>query len=130
VDFQNVIFISAELKSLDKNANLERTALLRDELLKNGYSFELVKVNGSSSFMVVTNQLEQMISLAKKLKQDSIVISDRQRTTFVVTIADKKPTKLGKLCRVTKETAADLERSGGFFLIVTDNQVPYYYSAS
>lgn len=130
MNFENVIFISAELSSLDKTANLERTQLLRDKLLELGLSFELIKDGASdkTTFMVVTDQLERMISLAKDLKQDTIVISDRQRTTFVVSTADKKPTKLGKLCRVPKETAVDLKKSGGFFLIVSDAQALYYYS--
>jgi hypothetical protein len=116
VNYQNVIIISGEVSEV------------RSELLSLGMSFELVNLKGSPSFLVVTNQLEQMISLAKKLKQDTITISDRQRTTFVVSTADKKPTKLGKLCRISKETAAEIKNSGGFFLVVTDNQVPYYYS--
>lgn len=116
MNYQNVIFISGEQSTL------------RNELRRLGLAFELVQLNGKSTFMVVTNQLGQMISLAKKLKSDTITISDRQRTTFVVSISDKKPTKLGKLCRVSKETAANLKQSGGFFLIVTENQVQYYYS--
>lgn len=117
MNYSNVVFITGEI------------TLLRAELLKLGLSYELVQMNGKPTFMVVTNQLGQMISLAKKVKADTITISDRQRSTFVVSVVDKKPTKLGKLCRVSKETATQLKQSGGFFLIVTDNQTPYYYTA-
>jgi hypothetical protein len=70
-----IVVISAEIAGLDYHANLERTNELRYELLKLGYSIVGIKQvkDGKSlqSFIVVTNDPDDLVPLAKKFGQKS-----------------------------------------------------------
>lgn len=77
--------------------------------------------------MVVTKKLKPMKKLAKEFKQDKIYISDSRRSLFSVSIGDFSPTKLGTLKRSVLTNAAGTNTTGGFCLIVSEDNQTYHY---
>lgn len=127
---ENVVFISSHLAGLDYHGQEELRSKLRLDIINMGLDFFPATINGQKYFAVVTNQLGMMKLLAKKYDQGKIYISDSRRTTFVVSLADNSPTKLGTLKRsLSQPTTSGVSStgSGSFCLIVTDSNKDYYY---
>lgn len=125
---ENVVFISSHLDGLDYHGQEELRSKLRLDLTKLGLEFYPTVINGKKHFMAVTNKLEPMKALAKTYNQSTIYISDNRRATFVVSLVDNSPTKLGTLKRSLSQTPSESEASKGTFcLIVTQDNKDYYY---
>lgn len=128
---ENIVFVSSHLDGLDYHAQEERRSQLRLALLNMGLDFYPVKINDQKFFMVTTKNLSAMKNLAKKFDQGKIYISDNRRTTFVVSLADNSPTKLGTLKRSSLSqpgSGVSTTGTGSFCLIVTQDNKDYYYS--
>ena len=127
---ENIVFVSSHLSGLDFHGQEELRSKLRLDLINMGLNFFPATINGQKYFMVPTKHLAAMKLLAKKYNQSNIYISDNRRTTFVVSLADNSPTKLGTLKRSLSQPAPGAQNtgSGPFCLIVSDNNKEYYYS--
>lgn len=101
--YEPITILSAELPSLDYHTNMERTSLLRMDLLNKGYSIVGVKVNGLTGFVVTTDKLKPLVKLAVKYDQETIYFSDKTRDTLKFsTLRPKTGIPLGKLLKSSK----------------------------
>ena len=97
---------------------------LRQDLFRIGLDFVLVKLQGTSHFMIITNQFRLIQELSNKHYISTIHLSDSRRQFFKAT-SDKSQgiflaQKLGTLSR-------DLENTGERFLLVTEGSRTYNY---
>jgi hypothetical protein len=123
-----IVVISAEIAGLDYHANLERTNELRYELLKLGYSIVGIKQvkDGKSlqSFIVVTNDPDDLVPLAKKFGQKSVLISDLSRKTYELSTDNvEELTHFGKLYPASKEAALQQK----YYLTFTEDGKDHFY---
>jgi hypothetical protein len=123
-----VMILGAEIEGLDVHTNYERTALLRTALLKEGLAFDgIINVTKEGrreqKFLVLTDDLEKMLKLARQFKQKTITISDSDRFTSLVSTESGEFTVLGKLQLVTKEEA----KQANSFTLVRDDNTEYHF---
>lgn len=125
---ENIVIISAEMSQLNSHINFDRTTELRTKLLSMGLQFFGVKEhteNGCNySFVVLTKEVEQMLSLAKQFNQHSILASDSKRHTVVHFVGGESKT-LGTLKNVEKSVA----QSNKSYIIVTEEGKESFYTA-
>jgi hypothetical protein len=127
--FSPIVFISAELSNLDRYANQDRTARMRNRLLQMGLGFEGVtgvyKGTKEVAFLVVTQDFDAMRKLAAEFEQEAIMTSDANRMS-TLHFASGEKMELGKLRQIEKDSAILLDN----YTIVEYNGKEYYYASS
>lgn len=127
--FEAIVILGATLETCSKHENYQRIDDLRSELLKQGLAFDGVDAltkdgKQQQKFLVVTEDVEGMLKLAKAFKQQNLIVSDSNRLTSLVDVLTGEKTELGELSRSTKDKVKQAE----FSLLVTDYGAEYYYA--
>lgn len=98
---------------------------LRADLYIRGLDFFLVKIEGKSQFMIVTNQIRLIKELAREHNINEFHTSDSKRQLHKSIFMshgsfDYQPFKLGQLTK-------DPSKEGIPFLVVTEDNATYHY---
>lgn len=130
--YEPITILSAELPNLDYYANVDRTNELRLALLNMGLPIVgVTKVQDGKkfqSFMVTTPHHEELLPLAQKFGQKSVLVSDISRITREVSTTDEKTMPMGKLYLASKDNALKQKlyltfwQDGKEYFFVTENQ--------
>lgn len=125
--YEPITILSAELSHLDFHANFDRTCELRSAIIDMGLSFVGVTTvaynNKTQSFIVTTPTHKDLLKLAKKFGQDSILISDQTRETVQVFTDNGKAISKGKLYPSSKNDAL---KQISYMFFVEDGKEHYF----
>lgn len=104
-----ITIITAELPHLDFDSNYSRTTELRNAMLNLGLSFVgVIEVKDGSkfqSFVITNGTTKEILELATKFGQESVLFSDNQRLTTELFTNGKDSISMGELEIVDKSYA-------------------------
>jgi hypothetical protein len=96
---------------------------LRQDLYKKGIDFILVKVEDTSYFMLITNQMKLIQQLTKKHQIIKFFVSDSHRQLFQVV----RDFDYGFISEKIGSIKKDSTKTGKPFLVVTEDNSTYHY---